>query len=146
VPVFATARRDATGPRLRLGVVRTLRGDVTMRAGTADFRWTIVRAETCPYVLVHDVLEVAPCLGFEAGVVDARGTRVDMPAVDRRPWLAPDATLRLGVRHGRFALELEGTLSIPMVRDRFYLAPSTTIHEVPEVTTIVGTHVTIDLL
>ena len=128
IPVFVAIARGHQ--QARLGVA------VTGRAGDAmaDFRWTSGRVEACPYVVAIDRVDVAPCLGFEAGAIDARGLATGMPASDLRPWLAPDGVLRLTVHIGPAAVELEGALAVPLVRDRFFIAPSTTVHETPAIT------------
>jgi len=48
---------------------------------------------------------------------------------------------RLAVRLGPVALEIEGTAAAPLVRDRYYLAPASTVHQVPDVAFGVGTSI-----
>lgn len=139
ISAFGAARHDHL--RLRIGFATTQRAEVSV----ADFRWTIGRAEVCPFAWTAGRFEAAPCGGFEAGVLDGRGTQVAMPTSDARPWLAPDATLRLALRFGRAALELEGLVAAPLVRDRFVIVPTTTIHQVPAVTAGASASLAVDL-
>jgi hypothetical protein len=143
VPVFVAANYHRA--RFRLGFARTERVDAVVAAGTTDFRWTIGRVQACPFAFAIDRFEAAPCAGFEAGILDGRGTQVAMPASDTRPWLAPEAVLRLSVHLGPAALELEGLVAVPLVRDRFFIAPSTTVHQIPVLTTGASASLAIDL-
>jgi len=143
VPVFVAANHRHA--RFRIGFARTERVDAVVATGTTDFRWTIGRVQACPFAFAIDRFEAAPCAGFEAGILDGRGTQVAMPASDTRPWLAPEAVLRLGVHLGPAALELEGLVGVPLVRDRFFIAPSTTVHQVPALTTGASASLAIDL-
>jgi hypothetical protein len=133
IPAFVAIGRGHVW--FRLGVAVTERVAAEVPTGSVDFRWTIGRVEACPYVLVWDRFGAAACAGFEAGTLAGRGDQVAMPTSDVRPWLAPDAAARVTVRVGRAAVELEGLIAAPLVRDRFFIAPSTTVHAVPAVTT-----------
>jgi hypothetical protein len=137
VPVFVALGQNR-GPRLRIGFARTQQSEVTMSAGTTEFRWTTGRIDLTPLTLRRGRFDVSPAIGVEAGVIHGRGTTTAMPASASRPWFAPDLAVRARVLIDRFALELEGTLAVPVVRDRFFIAPGTTVHEVPRVTTGVG--------
>jgi hypothetical protein len=129
--VFAAVAHGAQ--RFRIGVTATEEVATPMTA--AAFRWTIGRAEVCPYTVSWSWLALAPCAGLEAGVLSGRGIDVGMADGGARPWVAPDGLLRLTVQLGRAALELDGIVAAPLVRDRYFIAPGTTVHEVPAVTT-----------
>lgn len=144
VAVHASLGRDR-GPRFRIGVARSERDDIATATGGADLRATLVRLDACPIALVRGRFDAAPCAGLELGALTAHGADVTMATGDTRPWVAPDAALRLRARSGRFAIELEGAIAFPLIRDRFVILPSTTVHEVPAVTTTVGLGITVDL-
>lgn len=125
VPVYVAARHGHS--ELRATFDATTRDDLAM----ASFRWTAGRLEGCPYVATAGAVDVAPCAGVQLGVLEGEGTAIAEAGSDTRPWIAPDAALRIRARAGRAAVELEGTLAVPVVRDRYYIAPANTIHEVP---------------
>ncbi len=137
VPVFATFGRNR-GVRLRVGFARTAQYQQQMSAGTTTFRLTTGRLDLTPLTLARGRFDVAPAIGVEVGALDGEGTMVAKPTGGLRPWVAPDLALRFRMLVDRFALELEGSIAVPAVRDRFYIAPTTTVHEVPRVTAAVG--------
>ena len=145
VPVFVTAGR---GPhvQIRIAFARTERSDVVSAAGTTDFRWTAGKLDGCLAFRLVGPVAIAPCVGVEGGVLTGRGTQVAMPSTEVRPWVAPDLAVRVRVHAGRFAVELEGVVAAPLVRDRFLIAPSTTIYQVPAVATGAALSVAVDLL
>jgi hypothetical protein len=137
VPVFAAFGRDR-GSRLRVGFARSEQHQQVMPAGSTTFRWTTGRIDLSPVIVTRGRFDVAPAIGLELGALDGRGAQVAMPTGGLRPWVAPDLAVRFRVHADRFALELEGSLAVPVVRDRFFIGPGTTVHEVPRVTTAVG--------
>jgi hypothetical protein len=143
VPLFVAIGH--AGRELRLTASRSARDDVAMSAGAARFRLTAARLDGCPWSWAVGPLAVAPCLGVEAGVLDGRGAQVAMPAGGARPWLAPDGAMRMRLAWGRVAIELEGAVAVPVWRDRFYIAPATTVHQVPAVTVGVGLGLAIEV-
>ena len=137
VPVFVAFGRDR-GARLRVGFARSEQDQRIMPAGSTTFRWTTGRIDLSPVILTRGRFDVAPSIGIELGALDGQGAQVAMPTGGLRPWVAPDLAVRFRVQVDRCALELEGSLAVPVVRDRFFIAPGTTVHEVPRVTTGVG--------
>lgn len=140
------ARYSGMTPSARLGVPvsvvawygrRELRAtfDATTSDDTAmaSFRWTAGRLEICPYVVALGHTELAPYAGVQLGALTGRGTGIDQAATETRPWIAPEAGLRARQWLGSVALEVEATAAAPLVRDRYYIAPMSTIHEVPAV-------------
>lgn len=145
VPVFASFGR-ARGPRIRVAFARTQESTAVVAEGRSTFRWTAGRIDVSPLRLVRGRFVVSPALGIAAGVLDGRGTDVGMPGGGARPWVAPEVALALGVRMGRFALELEGLASVPLVRDRFFIAPATTVHQTPWLTSAIALTLAVDVL
>jgi hypothetical protein len=133
-PIFLEAAREH-GPQLRLAFDLTTRDDVIDDAGSTSFRWTAGRIDGCPFVWERGAFELAPCLGLELGVTNARGVDVAMAAASDRPWITPAAILRLGVRFGRATVAAEGSVGAPLVRDRFLIGPDVTVYQVPAIAT-----------
>ncbi len=145
VPVFVAVGAPG-GRQLRLGFARTVTQEAMLVAGSSEFRQTIGRLDARPIAFGRGAFEVAPSFGIEAGALTARGTQVGSPAGGLRPWVAPDVAVRAAVHAGRFALELEGLLAIPLVRDRYFIAPGITVHQVPVVTYGVGLALVVEVL
>ncbi len=122
------------GRQLRLGIARTQEQPTMVAVGASEFRWTVGRVELRPIVFARGPFELAPSFGVEVGALTARGTQVASPAGGSRPWVAPSVAALVGLRVNRFTLELEGGLAAPLVRDRFFIAPGTTVHQVPVIT------------
>ena len=137
VPAFVEIGRRH-GPRMRVSLARTQAQQRVMPVGATEFRWTVGRVDLSPLTIARGRFDVAPSIGVEAGVLDGRGTKVAMPGGGSRLWLAPELALRLRLRVDRFALEIEGNVAAPLIRDRFFIAPGTTVHEVPRLTTGIG--------
>lgn len=135
VPIHVAATRERV--QLRLTFDATGSDQLAM----TEFRWTAGRIDACPYVIAAGRIELAPCAGFGAGVLTGKGTNVGQAASDTRPWLAPELAGHVALQLGRAALEVEGTAAAPLVRDRYYIAPSTTVHQVPAVAFGVGADV-----
>ena len=147
-PAMPSEARRIGGPhvQIRIAFTRTERSDVVSAAGTTDFRWTAGKLDGCLAFRLVGPVAIAPCVGVEGGVLTGRGTQVAMPSTEVRPWVAPDLAVRVRVHAGRFAVELEGVVAAPLVRDRFLIAPSTTIYQVPAVATGAALSVAVDLL
>jgi hypothetical protein len=124
--------------RLRVGFARTAEVRQQMTVGTTAFRWTTGRIDFTPLTLALGRFDVSPAIGMELGAIDGEGAMVAKPDGGLRPWVAPDAALRFRMLVDRFSLELEGTVAAPLVRDRFYIAPATTVYQVPRVAAAVG--------
>ncbi len=145
VPVFVAIGRPG-GRQLRLAFARTQTQEAMVAAGTSEFRQTLGRLDARPIALRRGAFELAPAIGIEAGTLTARGTQVGSPAGGMRPWVAPEVAARAAVRGGRFALELEGMLALPLVRDRYFIAPGVTVHQVPVVTYGVGLALVVEVM
>jgi hypothetical protein len=135
VPVFLAAIRGHQ--QLRVTFDTTASDDVAM----ASFRWTAGRVEGCPYTWQISRVAAAPCAGLQLGALTGSGTATAQASSGTRPWIAPEVVARVDVQLGRVAIGAEGTAAAPLVRDRYYIAPATTIHQVPAVSYSVGTSV-----
>lgn len=121
---------DATlSPSLRLRFERAGDSSGPFAQGAAHFTWTEGGLDGCPVVWAPIArLRVAPCLRAEAGIVEANGVDASPARSETRPWLLLGAVGRGQLRlAGPVFVELETALYAPLVRDRFYLEPDTTV-------------------
>ncbi len=134
--VFATLERrtPTLASSLRLGV-DIARTSSALRSGTQTYEWLGAAMRLCPaYVSLRADLRLAPCAGFQAAAL--RGTTRDVrsPTANLQLWLAPVAGGSVEwALSSTVSLELEGAALFPLRRARFFLAPNSTIFEVPSV-------------
>lgn len=128
--VFAEIERGARA-RLSFQAARTASDLPNDAAHT--YEWVGATARVCPvHLALPGHLRVAPCGAFEIAAHRATTQRVKSPTTNLELWLAPAAlasvewTIRPDV-----AVELQGGALFPLRRTRFFLAPSTTLFEVP---------------
>lgn len=97
--------------------------------GSAHFTWTEGSVDLCPIAWSPFArLRLVPCLRGELGILDASGVDASPSRSESRPWFSLGAAGRLRVAIvGPFFAEIEGEIFTPLVRDRFYLEPNTTI-------------------
>jgi hypothetical protein len=129
VPLFVDVARAAGGfgqsARIRFERVS---GSTQQASAGADFTWTVVSLDACPFGAFSGALRADGCLRAVAGALDASGAGVLPPRSASRPWVSLGAAAR-----GRwefaspFFLEAEAALDFPMVRDRFFVEPNTTV-------------------
>lgn len=144
IPVFvALGAKDRA--QLRLAFAITQEQSTQSSSGSSDFRWTVGRLDARPFALVTGPFVIAGALGIEAGALTARGAMVTRPEDRRRPWVAPYAAARVAFTLDRMALEVEATLATPLIRDRFFIAPSTTVHQAPVITGGVAVAASVEL-
>ncbi|MEO8797798.1 MAG: hypothetical protein ABI551_07935 [Polyangiaceae bacterium] len=116
-------------PSLRLRFERAGDSSDPFAQGAAHFTWTEGGIDGCPVVWAPIArLRLAPCLRAEAGIVEASGVDASPARSQTRPWLLLGAVGRGQLRLvGPVFIELEMALYAPLVRDRFYLEPDTTV-------------------
>jgi hypothetical protein len=119
-------------PAFRVSLdVATTSNDLAV--GSASYFWLGGTLRVCPiYLPLPAHLRIGPCAALEVGL--HRGTTRDVPNPSTHSdlWLAPAALGSLEWALGdRFTVELDGGALFPLRRTRFFLAPSTTIFEVP---------------
>jgi hypothetical protein len=120
----------------RLSALYAASGTIQGTVGDAEIRWWVARAELCGPRFAFGVTAASGCATFDAGVIEGRGSRAELPKTERALWLSPGLTVR-----GHLTLEqtlvlgLEGGAFVPQIRPRFYFAgpgsDSETIHDVP---------------
>jgi hypothetical protein len=136
VPAFLdVSRRGPTvfTPAVRL---RFERADSASSAaqGGAYFTWTAGSLDLCPVSLSTWRVRVWPCARAEAGVLAATGAETTPVRSDSRPWMTLGLVARARVTVvGALFVELEGGAFAPLVRDRFFVEPDTTVERVPAV-------------
>jgi hypothetical protein len=106
----------------------------------ARFSGQFLALEGCPVRLpLGAVVSLLPCVGVEAGVIDAEG--ISQPGLvatqnQNALFIAIMEPLRLALRLSEvFSLEVDGTLREPLRHDSFgYSRPPVRVHTVPAVT------------
>jgi hypothetical protein len=126
---------SASTARLSVDAART---SSDLRGGTQTYEWLGSTVRLCPlYLALPGRVRVAPCAALQ--VAGHRGTtrNVRQPASSRQLWLAPalEGTVEWAVSSS-FSVELQAGAVFPIRQSRFYLAPSSTIHEVPTLTIV----------
>ncbi len=116
--------------RISIEVART---ESDLRTGSQTYEWLGGSFRLCPiHFEFAGALRAAPCAGMQ--IAAHRGTTSDVPRPSSHLglWLAPTLGAALGVRlSSSVTLELQGAAIAPLRRNRFFLAPDSTIFEVP---------------
>jgi len=135
IPVFVDVVRRAPGvvaPAFRLRFERAEKGPAPAGGESASFVFTTGSLEACPLTFSLSRLLFWPCARVEAGELEAAGAGVTPVRSSTRPWVTAGGVLRSRVTvYGALFAEIEGTAFAPLVRDRFFLEPDTTVHRAP---------------
>ncbi len=124
----------AFSPALRLGLELARSPTLRIPTGTAAFSLVAGRLEACPTRLTAGSLSLLPCLALEAGALRAGGTGTTYSTSVDRPWVTAGLAARAEIAVSRWiSLEAQGALTLPFIRDSFYLEPDITAHDVPAV-------------
>jgi len=106
-----------------------------LRSGWQTYEWFAATIRGCPaYVSLSKELRLAPCAALQIG--GHRGTTRDVrsPTTNVDLWLAPVAVGAVEWQASSIvSVEAQGGALFPLRQTRFYLAPSSTIFEVPAV-------------
>ena len=119
---------------LRLSGARA-HADVRNSEGAGDLTLWAARIEPCP-ILVSFArgFGLAACLPLEVGRLEAVGSGVTPTRRIARPWLSMGSTGRVQWQVvDMLVLEAAGELFFPIVRDRFFVGSSATLHRAPAV-------------
>jgi hypothetical protein len=140
VAAFADIARDPNAflaPAFRLSVHRTSQADVDVTQTTASFVWTFARAEACPWRFdLARSLALRPCALVDGGALsgDGGGGVGFRAATHLRPWVAAGSLGRLEwVLVGPLALEAEGGLTVPLLRETFAFDSAVNVYTPPAV-------------
>jgi hypothetical protein len=120
-------------PAFRIGVARASSGSLDANPGEATFAWTVGRAEICPLRWpARGALDFRPCLAGDFGVVSASATGVSNPQPHTRPWETL-GVLALAEWEPLAPLFVEAELSLttPLERDQFFVAPTPVVYQAP---------------
>lgn len=122
----------------RVSFAMTQTSSITTSAGTADFNWWAVGLTICPIRIppgmLAGVFAVAPCAGFEGGLLKGEGHDTVSPSTSTGTWFAASVGLRAALWIADFLrVEVGGDLVIPLRRDRFFFGPDVTAYRVPAV-------------
>lgn len=134
VPAFVEVsqdRRDLVSPSMRLRFERTFtssngEGGAFLRTGGAT--------DLCPIALTARSLRAQPCVRAELAALSAKGRGVEPVRSDVRPWFAVGAVARVRIELAPpVFVELEASVFVPAVRDRFYVEPFAVVYRAPAV-------------
>jgi hypothetical protein len=110
-------------------------GEQTARVaeGGGEIVWTSAHLDGCPWGFrVARTVSMAPCVAVNGGLIEVTGIDTPNAETARRNWLSLGALLRIeALRLDWMAVDSELGVAFPLVRDRYFLRPSTTVHEVP---------------
>lgn len=134
VPAFVEVSRDGrdvVSPSLRLRFERTFTS--SNREGGAFLR-TGGAIDLCPIALTARSVRAQPCLRAELAALSAKGRGVEPVRSDVRPWFAVGAVSRVRIELAPpVFVELEASVLVPAVRDRFYVEPFAVVYRAPAV-------------
>jgi hypothetical protein len=135
VPAFAELRwGEATrvGPLLRGGYLHGDSGDDSATGGSARFVANLGTLDVCARIPFGRGFQGLPCLHAEGGTLAAAGLDIVPARTATRPWVGVGAlgAVRYDVVSVVFA-ELSVDLRLPLIRDRFFFEPSTTVFHPP---------------
>jgi hypothetical protein len=126
----------AAGPALRLSVAWYPGTDLGTELGPVRFSLIAGRLEVCPVRLSAGSFSLSPCLTLDAGRISASPSD-PLPGAEpgeARLWLAPGALARLAWFFGPVVgVEVEGGVTVPLDRYRFYFSPEPLVYQVPDV-------------
>jgi hypothetical protein len=139
--------RDGFAPALRLGVEFANGGTGVPTTGpfapmqdAVSLSQRVGRLDACPLRAVAarpwspSPIEAWACARLDAGVLDAIDTHLPNGTDMQRPWMAAGSLVHVRWVMRRFFVDLEGGVMFPLLRERFYVEPSTSIYQVPAVT------------
>jgi hypothetical protein len=130
-------RHAVLSPVLRLGGARAESGAVDAGSGQASFTWTLARLELCPIRWpAEGPLAVRPCVRGDAGTLAAStSSSVHDAQSPVRPWRALGGLAALEWAPFKpLVVEAQASLSLPLVREIFYIAPfapSRSVYQAP---------------
>lgn len=124
---------DRRGPALALSAARFVSPTRSTPAGDADFTTTLGRVTFCPLRWpARGPLFGSACGAFEAGVLEAKGSRTLGRHAYTSLWLAADPELGLEYRPlRRLGIGLGALGVFPLVRDHYFFGPNVRVFSVP---------------
>jgi hypothetical protein len=127
-----TREKSRFRPSVALSV-HDARATVVKSQGSAELEWTAGELLLCPMALQPGAAwDLRACAAFQLGRL--RGVGFQTANRARKTVLWPSAGVELAARYrlvGPLWLGLEGAFTFPFSRERFYLEPDLTLHQVP---------------
>jgi hypothetical protein len=108
--------------------------------GDATLTIAAARIEGCPLRLAASgSVSLLPCVGFEAGALQGSGKDIANQRAATRFWGGVDAFARLTWDASNlFVAEMQGGLTVPLVRHEFIFIPNVSIYDLPPVGAFIG--------
>ena len=127
--------------------VTYVRNDVLQSPGAAQSSLAALAATACPVRFTAGILTFQPCALVLGGWLAATGRGATHTNTVNRLWLSGGGTLRIGAfLGGAISFELEGGVSAPLLKRRFFLTqPTNVVAETPTISPIVGIGLTYGL-
>ena len=130
--VMLTRESNRFRPSVALSVHRA-HATVDEPLGSAELQWSAAQLALCPIAArPGEAWDLRACASFELGRLRGVGYRTANPAEKSILWTSVD--LELAARYrvvGPLEVGLEGAFTLPFSRERFYLEPQPTLHQVP---------------
>jgi hypothetical protein len=122
----------SVSPLVRAGFEHADSGEDAATGGDARFVLNAGTLDLCASFPVTRAVSLLPCLHAEGGTLLAAGSDIQPARSDTRPWLGLGAVgaVRYLVRSPVF-VELSFGVRLPLVRDRFFFEPDTTVFQPP---------------
>jgi hypothetical protein len=119
---------------VRFSALRAASGTIRGAIGDAEMFWLSLRGEACVR-FGREPLWASPCATFDAGWLDAAGSRAANATTKSAAWLSPGLTARATLVALKFlVLEPEAGVFVPLSRPRLFFAGAEgegeTIHRV----------------
>jgi hypothetical protein len=135
IPVSAEigwGRDTSVSPLVRAGFEHADSGEDAATGGDARFVLNAGTLDLCASFPVTQAMRLLPCLHAEGGTLLAAGSDIQPARSDTRPWVGLGAigAVRYVVRSPVF-VELSFGVRLPLVRDRFFFEPDTTVFRPP---------------
>jgi hypothetical protein len=122
-------------PEVRLAVTRASSGNLDAGPGHANLTWTVAHVEACPVRWpARGSLDFRPCAEGDLGALAAVTVGVPRGQSRTRPWGALGGLARVEwVPFEPLVLGAEVSLSAPLVREVFFVAPTPAVYQAPAV-------------
>jgi hypothetical protein len=135
-------RERQVAPLLRGGYLHGDSGDDAATGGSARFVLNAGTLDVCARLPFGRGFEGLPCFHAEGGSLAATGLDITPAENATRPWVGLGALA--AIRYHPFSpvfAELSTVLRLPLVRDRFYFEPDTTVFRPPALSIMGGAFV-----
>jgi hypothetical protein len=134
---FSSGPRSGWSPSLRFGFDYATSGSTSVPGGSIRVTRSVAFLHACPNWWRLGPFRLAPCFEIDGGGLAASGLDVTPSLSAVRPWFAmgPVGNARYAPSRGRFFVEIEGGVILPVVRDRFFFdsEPSAIVFRAPVV-------------